>query len=85
MQIYDYAFEKDKWERFYESYSSNEHVYKADVKKLRAYIDSEKYLEVLRTYEITGEFSIPELIMLNKKEPKRRELYFPLMMKLRYF
>lgn len=76
MQIYDYAFEKDKWEQFYESYSSNEHVYKADVKKLRAYIDSEKYLEVLRTYEITGEFSIPELIMLNKKGTEKKRIVF---------
>jgi hypothetical protein len=46
MEIYDYAFDKDKWEQFYDSFSTNEHAYKADVKKLRSYIDEKKYIEV---------------------------------------
>ena len=76
MEIYDYAFDKDKWEQFYDSFSTNEHAYKADVKKLRSYIDEKKYIEVLEAYEGSGRFNTPDLIMLNKKGTGKKRTVF---------
>lgn len=76
MEIYDYAFDKDKWEQFYDSFSTNEHAYKADVKKLRSYIDEQKYIGVLEAYEGSGKFNTPDLIMLNKKGTGKKRTVF---------
>lgn len=74
--IYDMAHEADQWERFFTDYASNEHVYKADVKKLRTYIDEKKYLDVLSNYEQTGTFPVPQLKMLNKKGTEKKRVVF---------
>ena len=76
MEIYDFTYVPEKWEQFYESFSTNEHAYKADIKRLRAYIDEQKYLEVLKSYESSGKFSVPELIMLNKKGTGKKRVVF---------
>lgn len=76
MQIYDYAYVSEKWDEFYESFSSNEHAYKADIKKLRTYIDTGKYREVLESYEKSGSFPIPRLIMLGKKGTDKKRNVF---------
>ena len=79
MDIYELAKEPENWERFYEDYSSNEHAYSFDIKKLRKYIDDGRYREVLEKYENTGKFPVPRLMMLNKKgtEKKRAVFAFP--------
>lgn len=74
--MFDYVFDHDKWEEFYDNFSSNEHVYKNDIKILREYIDSEKYLEILREYENTGMFPVPRLIMLSKKGTDKKRTVF---------
>ncbi|MBR4777244.1 MAG: hypothetical protein IK007_06490 [Lachnospiraceae bacterium] len=74
--IYDMAHEADQWEVFFTDYASNEHVYKADVKKLRTYIDEKKYLDVLGSYEQTGAFPVPQLKMLNKKGTEKKRVVF---------
>ncbi len=76
MEIYDFTYVPEKWEQFYESFSTNEHAYKADIKRLRAYIDEQKYLEVLKSYESSGKFNVPELIMLNKKGTEKKRIVF---------
>ena len=76
MEIYDFTYVPEKWEQFYESFSTNEHAYKVEVKKLRAYIDEKKYLDVLSAYESSGKFSVPELIMLNKKGTGKKRVVF---------
>ena len=74
--IYDMAHETDAWESFFSDYASNDHVYKTDVKKLRAYIDEKKYLEVLDSFEQTGTFPVPQLKMLNKKGTEKKRVVF---------
>lgn len=74
--IYDMAHEADAWESFFSDYASNDHVYKADVKKLRTYIDEKKYLEVLDSFEQTGTFPVPQLKMLNKKGTEKKRVVF---------
>ena len=74
--IYDMAHEADAWESFFLDYASNDHVYKADVKKLRTYIDEKKYLEVLYSFEQTGTFPVPQLKMLNKKGTEKKRVVF---------
>ena len=74
--IYDMAHEADAWESFFLEYASNDHVYKADVKKLRTYIDEKKYLEVLDSFEQTGTFPVPQLKMLNKKGTEKKRVVF---------
>ena len=74
--MFDYVFDHDKWEEFYDNFSSNEHVYKNDIKILREYIDNEKYLEILREYENTGMFPVPRLIMLSKKGTDKKRTVF---------
>lgn len=74
--IYDMAHEADAWESFFLDYASNDHVYKADVKKLRTYIDEKKYLEVLYSFEQTGTFQVPQLKMLNKKGTEKKRVVF---------
>ena len=76
MEIYDFVYVPEKWEQFYESFSTNEHAYKADIKRLRAYIDEQKYLDVLKSYESSGKFNVPELIMLNKKGTEKKRIVF---------
>jgi len=75
-QIFEYAYDKDKWERFYEDYASNDHSYAADIKHLRNYIESGKYLEVLENYEQSGNFPVPRLIILNKKGTEKKRTVF---------
>ena len=74
--LYEYAFEPEKWQAFYEDYASNEHAYKADINSLKLYIENEKYLEVLKNYEDSGQFPIPRLIMLNKKGTGKKRAVF---------
>ena len=74
--IYEMAHEAKAWERFYEDFASNEHAYKADIKKLRAYIDEKRYMTVLNEYELTNAFHVPELIMLNKKGTGKKRAVF---------
>ena len=74
--IYEMAHEAKAWERFYEDFASNEHAYKADIKKLRAYIDEKRYMTVLNEYEPTNAFHVPELIMLNKKGTGKKRAVF---------
>ena len=74
--IYEMAHEAKAWERFYEDFASNEHAYKADIKKLRAYIDEKRYMTVLNEYELTDAFHVPELIMLNKKGTGKKRAVF---------
>ena len=74
--IYEMAHEAKAWERFYEDFASNEHAYKTDIKKLRAYIDEKRYMTVLNEYELTNAFHVPELIMLNKKGTGKKRAVF---------
>ena len=74
--IYDMAYGAEYWEKFYEDFASNEHAYKADIKKLRVYIDNKAYLNVLNEYELANAFPIPELIMLNKKGTGKKRAVF---------
>ena len=76
MQIYEYAYKKDKWEQFFEDYASNDHAMKSEIKHLRNYVDSGKYLDVLNNYETSGSFPEPRLIILNKKGTEKKRAVF---------
>lgn len=74
--IYEMAHETEAWEKFYEDFAASEHAYKADIKRLRTYIDEKIYMNVLNEYELKSEFPIPELIMLNKKGTGKKRAVF---------
>ena len=76
MQIFDYAYDRSKWEQYYTDYSENDHATNIDVKHLRNYIDSERYLEVLKNYDETGSFPEPRLVILNKKGTEKKRAVF---------
>ena len=76
MLIYEYAYDRAKWEQYFADYSANDHATNTDVKHLRNYIDSEKYEEVLQNYESSGNFPEPRLLVLNKKGTEKKRAVF---------
>ena len=76
MLIYEYAYDRAKWEQYFADYSANDHATNTDVKHLRNYIDSEKYKEVLQNYESSGNFPEPRLLVLNKKGTEKKRAVF---------